>query len=208
MSKLTDDRKRFFAVLRREFAPRLRQVGFTGSGQNFRRSTGEVIHAINLQSNKYGGSCALNAGVHLVFLPISWSGLPADVRTIRESDCEFRCRITPSASDYWWPYGSTERESVANARHLIDRHFSVGEAYFSKYKSSDDFVSAWPFVALEKGASASDFAGTSTRLALILARIHRHRGDHALARKFARWGLANLGNASALHDDLAAIADD
>ena len=52
----------FFDVLKSEFAPKLRELGFSGSGQHFRRVRGEIINAINIQGNKYGNSCAVNWG--------------------------------------------------------------------------------------------------------------------------------------------------
>ena len=57
-----DARAVFFDVLKSEFAPKLRELGFSGSGQHFRRVRGEIINAINIQGNKYGNSCAVNWG--------------------------------------------------------------------------------------------------------------------------------------------------
>lgn len=68
-----DGKKEFFGLLKDRFARALWQAGFKGSGQTFRRVQGEVINAINIQVNKYGGSVAVNLGLHLTFLPVCWS---------------------------------------------------------------------------------------------------------------------------------------
>ena len=98
-----DDKKAFYKQLREDFYPNLRECGFKGSGQHFRRVNGDVIHAINIQNNKYGGSCCLNLGIHLSFLPIAWpkDQMP-DLGKIKEIDCIFRRRLAPTGkSDFW-----------------------------------------------------------------------------------------------------------
>ena len=66
-----DAKKEFYSYLKNEFGPQHREIGFKGSGSHFRRVNDEVIHCINIQGNKHGGSCAVNLGLHLTFLPIS-----------------------------------------------------------------------------------------------------------------------------------------
>lgn len=86
-----DDKKRFYGHIKEKLAPLLRQEGFQGSGQHFRKVKGEVIHTVNLQNNKYGGSCCLNLGVHFTFLPVCWdSRQMPDLKKFKEIDSEFR----------------------------------------------------------------------------------------------------------------------
>jgi hypothetical protein len=98
-----DAKEVFFDILKTEFAPKLRKLEFIGSGQNFRRVRGQIINVINVQGNKYGGSCAVNLGLHLTFLQVCWSSALPDVHKVKETDCEFRTRLAPGGkSDYWW----------------------------------------------------------------------------------------------------------
>jgi len=171
-----DSKRKFLDVLKREFAPRPRDQGFSGSGQNYRRSVGEVIHAINIQGSRYGDSCSLNAGLHLTYLPLYWSDTLPNIRRIREVDCEFRCRISLTQSDHWWGYGKVETESVRNARHLIKTFAIAGEPLFERFRSVDRIVKTWSVEALESDPSMPwPFSWTHIRIALALARIHKHR---------------------------------
>ena len=101
-----DSKEIFYNQLKEEFIPLLRDSGFTGSGQHFRRIKGEVVNAINIQNNKYGGSCCVNLGLHFTFLPACWDGMKIlEPKKIKEVDCEFRTRLSPKGkSDYWWKF--------------------------------------------------------------------------------------------------------
>lgn len=47
-----DYKKLFFDQLKDDFIPQIRDAGYKGSGQNFRRIQNGVVHAINIQGNK------------------------------------------------------------------------------------------------------------------------------------------------------------
>lgn len=45
----------FKKLITKYLTPRLRELGFSGSGFNFRKQSGNYIHAIQIHGNKYGG---------------------------------------------------------------------------------------------------------------------------------------------------------
>ena len=79
-----EHKQAFFGVLKDEFAPELRNVGFKGSGRHFRRINGEVINAIWIQGDKYGRGCAVNLGLHLTFLPVNWQERYFEIQTFQK----------------------------------------------------------------------------------------------------------------------------
>ena len=192
----------FFTELKTSFFPRLRSAGFTGSGQHFCRVRGEVLQAINLQSNKDGSSCAVNLGLHLTFLPTSVHGLPVP-HGIRESDCEFRRRLTTEAkSDHWCFYD----DPLAPAA-LTNSYFSVGEPWFERYSSVAAFAAEFDAARLAAGQiPRAIFARTPVRAALAGARIHAHLGNYAESRRMAQWALTVLGPATLLQEELEQLA--
>ena len=195
-----DTKKVFYDVLKEEFAPRLRDIGFKGSGQNFYRTKGEVINIINIQPNKYGGSCAVNLGLHLSFLPaVSESELP-DIKNIKEYECEFRMRLAPrNKTDYWWKYGGLLNSPTKNARHLIETYFKYGEPHFKEYDDVEKIASMLTLDDIEKNDNIKVFGGiVRQRGALAMARIHKHIGKVTEAKEFAQAGLNNIGRAVAL----------
>ena len=190
----------FFGLLRDEFAPQLRRVGFKGSGQNFLRVRGDVINAINIQGNKYGGSVAVNLGLHLAFLPLCWSEEAPDLATIKEVDCEFRRRLAPGRrQDYWWKYGGFFSVPLKRARHLVKTYFDVGEPLFERFDTVQKIADGLTVDSIRPDEMVELFGPTTSgRAALTMARINRHIGRNDKARAFAAAGLDNMGSVQTL----------
>jgi len=202
----------FFNCLKSEFAPKLRTLGFNGSGQNFRRIREEVIHILNIQVNKYGGSCCVNLGLHLTFLPVAGGTRLADPKQLRVTSCEFRWRLTPpGASDYWWGYeegasahlpfgmeGGIDQGPIKKARHLIGTYEAFGEPQFQSVMTVEAVSQLFQPEDISGSKELPLYSFTLARGALTMARIHSYLGDKELARQFARVGLENIGKAKAL----------
>lgn len=195
-----DRKKVFYGLIRGEFAPRLRELGFKGSGSNFCRVQGEVINTINIQGNKYGGSSAVNLGLHLTFLPVNWKDELPDLKKIKEVDCEFRNRLAPRGKhDYWWEYGDLFNSPSKQVRHLIETYLDVGEPAFSEYDTVEKVADMISLDQIFADNYIEAFGGiTEVRAALTMARIHGYLGNLDLARQFAEAGITNLGRATAL----------
>jgi Domain of unknown function (DUF4304) len=200
-------KERFFAHLKAKFSPRLRAAGFNGSGQNFRRVRGEVIHAISIQGNKYGESCALNLGIHIAFLPITWDGQLPDLGTIEETSCEFRKRLAKGAdTECWWKYSDVLTSPEESAASLIETFFAEGEPYFERFSSVQTILSALEFDVLEKNLPPAIGRSTPVKYALTAARIHAHLGHGEACRRAAALGLTRIGKAEALRTELEALS--
>jgi len=210
-------RDTFFLVLRDEWVSFLSRSGFKGDGERFQRDIGDVIHAIALQKNKYGGSCCVNLGVHLYFLPLTAGGLPQVGVPVRVESCEFQWRLTPPGfTDYWWAYeqGATAHLPVSmlqeenlgpreRARHLARTYEMNAEPAFQRLSTVNqiadlirlkDLSNEWRIVP--------QYAFTPGRAGLTMARIHQHLGNHELARRFAEVGLERVGKAKAVRAEL------
>src|SRR5262245_59375256 len=82
----------------------LRAEGFSGSGNTLRRLDLPIIHVFNIQGSPPGGSCYLNLGSHLAFLPAEGGEAvaPADML---EYHCAFRGRVEPAPGPaFGWAY--------------------------------------------------------------------------------------------------------
>ena len=208
---MISSREHFYAVLKTEFAPRLRAVAFKGTGQNFRRVAGDMIHAINIQGNKWGDSCTVNLGLHLTFLPDTLQVMP-DLKTIKEIDCEFRFRMfVDEGRDQWWLYGTTPMEAEQSARSLIATYFDFGEPHFSRYNQPTALVAELEQIVFGHRPAEHWLQRLSlVRAALAGARIHLHYGNLAESKRFARAGLNHIRNpvGIALREELNALAQD
>jgi len=195
-----DNKKIFLNALKQELSPKLREIGFKGSGQNFRRTKNEVINVLNIQVNRYGGSCAVNLGLHLTFLPMSSNTELPNLKKIQEYDCEFRTRLAPNnKSDYWWKYDDFLRSPEKKAQHLIDTYFKFGETLFRKFDSVRKIAAMFTIDDFKKKDWLYVFGDvTLQRGVLTMARIHCHLGNKSRAKEFAIFGLENLGRATIL----------
>ncbi len=195
-----DKKTTFFNILKQEFSPNLRKVGFKGSGQYFRRIRKEVVNVLNIQVNRYGGSCAVNLGLHLAFLPMSSIDERPNLEKIKEYECEFRTRLSPNKkSDYWWKYDGFLGSPEKKARHLIDTYFKYGETLFSNFDSLEKIAAMFTIDDFERNDLLYVFGATTIqRGALTMARVHCHLGNNSKAKAFANLGLKNLGRATIL----------
>ena len=191
-----DPRSQFLAKFKSIVVPVLREEGFQGSGQNFRRRVKEVIHVINIQGSRWGGKCCINLGVHLTFLPTITLALP-DPAKFTEPECEIRTRLTESDRlDKWWPYGNSEKEAEDSATSIKQTYLSFGREFFGRFLVfPGDFTKTNP-ENFDKKSSREHLPGqTVVRNILTLARIYAHVGNRDFASRFATMGLANLGHA-------------
>ncbi|MDJ0759699.1 MAG: DUF4304 domain-containing protein [Woeseiaceae bacterium] len=207
---MVDDARKFFhGLLRERFAPELRKLGFKGSGNHFRRVRGEVINAINIQGNKYGGSCAVNLGLHLAFLPYNWKSEIPDPTKIKEIDCEFRSRLAPGRrSDYWWKYDGLLTSPRKQVDHLVNTYLRFGEPMFARYESVEDVAKMISLDDVSRRKFVGAFGNVSVvRAALTMARIHQHLGNRELAMLFAQAGMENIGRATSLRPEFQTILE-
>ncbi len=195
-----DEKKEFFIALKEGFAPKLREIGFKGSGQNFRRVRNKVINTINIQGNRYGGSCAVNLGLHLAFLPLSWVDQLPDLKKIKVTDCEFTMRLAPgNKEDYWWDFATLFKSPTKKAQHLINTYFRYGEPKFQKFDSVEKIASMLSLDDIKNQDYLELFAGiTVQRGALAIARIHKHLGNLSQSKDFAEAGLNTIDCAETL----------
>ena len=202
------DKEAFYAALKAEFAPALRGLGFNGSGSNFRRIRGEIINVVNVQGNKYGGSVAVNLGLHLSFLPAPISGEPlADIEAIKAYDCEFTNRLAPGGrADHWWKYGTWLKQPARQVSHLTETYLEVGEPAFTRFDTIDKILKMVDLAAIDALDHIETFGYVSTvRAALTVARIYHHQGRHDEADAYARAGLRNIQRATVLRPAFEAL---
>ncbi len=203
----------FRKLLQLHRKPQLNQLGFMGSDHHFRKNSDEhFIYTLVIQGNRYGGSCIMELGMHLDFLPIGLNG-KADIHNLTVYDCEFRKRIEAGipwtqkifgpiqTQARWFEYG----KSKADAIRTINRMYKVfkvrGLEYFEQFRGFPDPILSITLEQLkaERGKQQISMgAPQNLRLALIIARTHEFVGDLDSSLKFAEWGLNQLGQAPGL----------
>ncbi|KRE55976.1 DUF4304 domain-containing protein [Paenibacillus sp. Soil750] len=135
----------FRKLIKKHLAPTLNEFGFIGTDHHFVKDTkNHVINAIVIQADKNGGSCVVDLGVHLDFLPNTIKEyIPSSKLTVY--DCEFRTRLVNELKwfqknvlrnkerEIWFRYGHTEEESKTVIQEMKDMILSQGTSYFSQF---------------------------------------------------------------------------
>ena len=127
----------FLKILSDVLYPTLREEGFRGSGATLRRIREPLIHVFNVQGSSNAKGCYINLGVHLEFLE-TVSG--RHLMDIREVDCAFRTRLSPSEprSLGRWQYGFYQLDGVKTAKSIVEEWSTEGHKFFSQYETYPD----------------------------------------------------------------------
>lgn len=211
----------FRKLIKKHLAPSLNECGFIGTDHHFvKDNNNHVINAVVIQADKYGGSCIVELGVHLDFLPNKIREfVPNNKLTVY--DCEFRTRLVNELNwfqrnilrekerEVWYQYGQTENESITVIHEMKKLILSQGTNYFSQFNDFPHVITSISLDELSKRSKRLDSYGAplDLRIALLVARTHAYLGNKAEAACFAEWGLENIGKATRLIQDFEEFVD-
>ncbi|TDM08482.1 MAG: hypothetical protein C4K60_03280 [Ideonella sp. MAG2] len=194
---------RLESAIRAAFAPLLRKEGFAGSGRRFYKCSGPWIQIITVQGSRYGGSFAVNFGIHFASAPDLVGNQP-DPKKMTEAHREFRRRLSASSSDMWWNHEADQASMLSAVESAASMYSRLAPQYFELACAA---LSAITPAALASGTyDLQGFGSTTVRLALALARIRKLEGRADEARGFAAYGVKHAGSAGSLMTELQALA--
>ena len=194
-----DARARFLGQFKLVVVPILREEGFVGSGNTYRRLLGDVVHVLHVQGSIYGGQCCVCLGIHLGFFPSAGGKATPDLKKLTEPDCEYRARLRyPDAKDTWWQYGDNDNEALQSAEDIKATYLNVGRDFFRRFSSfPDDFTRITPDNFADRTTDNCPPSFSAIRALLAQARIYSHLQRHDYANQFARLGLSELQDSKA-----------
>ncbi|OMF67259.1 DUF4304 domain-containing protein [Paenibacillus sp. FSL R5-0766] len=208
--------KDFRKLIRVYFAPKLHEVGFMGTDHHFVKTTdNHFIYTLVIQADKSGGSCVMEMGVHLDFLPNSIGEFKSS-NEITTYDCEFRKRLNKKANwlkrfftvehERWFQYGKTEDDAIVTINEMKKLFLDQGMSYFSQFNDPRMITSISLAEIIARSKKIEDFgAPLDLRLVLLIARTHKFLGNDRDAKVYAHWGLNNIGEAKGLIKDFKTI---
>jgi len=194
---------RLETAIRAAFAPLLRNEGFAGSGRRFYKRSGPWIQVITIQGSRYGGSFAVNLGIHFASAP-DLAGNQPDPKKMNEAHCEFRRRLSESNADMWWKHETDLMSMLSAVESAASMYSSVGRKYFELACAALNTITP---EALASGTyDLQGFGSTKARLGLALSRIRKLEGKVEESRRFAAYGMQHAGSAGFLMKELQALA--
>ncbi len=182
--------KEFFQFSKEILSPRIRALGFKGSGANFRRTTDRYIHTIQVFQDKYGGECWIELGVHLVFLPDSCEN-KIDIKNIKTIDCFIRKDLMQDNGNRNFDNGETPEEineTLSAIANLIETKAIDFFGNFTKFPEPFESLSTINQTELPEYLRENTWMGTSSRICMQLARIKLILGDKEKAYELAKYG--------------------
>lgn len=204
----------FKKLIKDDFSPLMHKHGFSGSGFHYYLQTKEhYIYTLIIQPNRYGGSCRIEVGVHLDFLPDTIGKYPP-ARELEPCDCYIRWQLGPNFSfSGWWKYGNSAIKAKKSIRQMMQ---TVKEDILPFFKFFSGFPQPLLTIKpqdLEHNLSnlkkIYDCWPSDVVLALLLAEFHLYLKNLEQAKAFAKWGLDHVyyppGPGSGLIKDFEAI---
>ncbi len=187
-----------------------------GTDHHFVKTTdNHFIYTLVIQADKSGGSCVMEMGVHLEFLPNSIGEFKSS-NEITTYDCEFRKRINKKENlfkrfftverEKWFQYGETADDAIVTINEMKQLFLDQGMSYFSQFNDLRIITSISLAEIIARSKKIEDFgAPLDLRLVLLIARTHKFLGNNRDAKEYAQWGLNNIGKATGLIKDFEAI---
>lgn len=124
----------FIQIQKERLTPYLKSLGFKGSKNNFYKHNSPWIHVIQIFKDHYGGSCALNVGVHLDYIENQLGNLIVPSK-FRLEDAMIDKNIEMDNGNGWYYYGLTHEEGCETIDIMIDAFERKGIPFLEKYES-------------------------------------------------------------------------
>lgn len=188
----------FKKYITKYLSPKLRELGFKGSGFNFRRVSGNYIHTIQIFGDKYGGQGWVEVGVHLEFLPDSIHR-PIDIKKIKTISCFLRHSLHLENGNQMVDYGIDELEAKESLDLITDMILTDGLSYFELFNNFPEPFDRIFLEDLKKNNSNFDkykLHLNSIRTTLALARIKHFMGFKEEAKEIAEYGKTQVDGIS------------
>ncbi len=123
----------FKKLVTKYFSPKIRELGWKGSGFHFRKPEKyHVVKIFGIQGNWYGGSVICETAIHFDFIP-DLAGNSFSKTTY--ASCIIRERLSPKgAGDYHWKLGDKENENIETINEIWAAFEQHGTSFYNDFK--------------------------------------------------------------------------
>ena len=197
----------FKKLISQHFAPKMRELGWKGSGFHFRKvEENHVVKIFGLQGSWYGGSVCCETAIHFDFIP-DLAGKPFDKTTY--ASCIIRERLSPKGEgDYHWRFSDNEEENIKSINQIWEAFEKYGQRFyqdfnnfpepFSSIKLKDFNQTSWLGFGKKKRMKilGKYYIYNEKNLGGLLMEINQFIGKRDLAKDFAELGMQMVNNHS------------
>ncbi|PIB29405.1 hypothetical protein BFP78_15430 [Gaetbulibacter sp. 5U11] len=125
----------FINLMNNEFTSYVKSLGFRGSKNNFYKKSIPWIYTIHIHKDKWGGSCALNIGVHVFGIEDGSGILPKIPSKYNFYDCIIHKNISMDNDNGWFYYGQTIEEGKETVRLMLKMFKDKAIPFFNLFQN-------------------------------------------------------------------------
>ena len=182
----------FKKLVTEHFSPKIRELGWKGSGFHYRRlEENHIVKIFGIQGMWYGGSVDCKTAIHFDFIP-DLAGLPFNKSTY--ASCLIRKQLTPNGEGgYQWKLSDDLEkniESVYSIWYAFEKH---GETF---YRDFADFPHPFDQITPQDLESSNNYRilgkyhiSNSIEFANLLKEINLLIGNKVVAKEFSQIGI-------------------
>jgi uncharacterized protein DUF4304 len=129
----------FKKLINKHFSPKIRLLGWKGSGFHFFQQTPyHVVNILGIQGTWHGGSVCCETAIHFDFIP-DLAHKEIDISKITHASSLIRNRLSPKGvGDYHWIFRDNKEDNVTSVNQIWDAFKTHAHIFY------DDF-SKFPF---------------------------------------------------------------
>jgi hypothetical protein len=183
----------FKKLVTKHFAPKIRELGWKGSGFHFRKvEDNHIVKVFGFQGAWYGGSVCCETAIHFDFIP-DLAQDNVDVNKITYASCLIRERLSPKGDgDYHWNFRDSEADNIESINQIWESFEKHGTRF---YNSFNDFPNPFDKIKVKDLKKRNYrlikncFISNMIEFAWILKEINLKIGKYNNAQEFADYGL-------------------
>lgn len=177
------------------FSPKIRELGWKGSGFAFRKQEeNHVVKIFGIQGSWMGGSVCCETAIHFDFIP-DLAGQHFKKTTF--ASCMIRQRLSPRGEGDWhWNLKQKPEDNVISVNEIWEAFEKHGRRF---YEDFDDFPAPFDSISVEEIKSDKNyrllgkyFMRNSIDFVWMLKEINQFIGDKQKAKEFSEYGMQEV----------------
>jgi hypothetical protein len=172
-----------FEDILKNVAPVLKELGFKGSGQNYRRVSEKAVAVVNFQKSSTWGRFYINLGVQPLFFINEKDGY--DIKNVKEYECIFRKRVDPQDKRLHWMH-PMKPKYYEEMKGKIE---AACHEYIEPLLLMDNLLKEYTVEQFQRNEPPWFLEGVHASACPLLARIALADGDTLKAGSFVEYGL-------------------
>lgn len=185
----------FKKLVTEHFSPKIRELGWKGSGFQFRKiPENHIGNLFGIQGSWNGGSVCCETAIHFDFMP-DLAGLNFDKSTYASS--LIRKRLSPNGDgDYHWNFSNNREENIESINSIWNAFEKHGTKFYNDFADFPHPFDKIKPIDIQTSENykilGKYYVGNDIELANLLKEINLLLGNKIIAKEFSKIGIAGV----------------